>query len=187
MRELIVFLDSGDTIIDESTEVRDDKGIVVTADVIPGADAMVKTLAERGYTLALVADGEAQSFANMFALHGIYDCFQAFIVSEHIRARKPSPRMFKAAMGALDLDESDKRRIIMVGNNLSRDIKGANQMGIVSVHLNWTTRYPKTPADASEMPDYTITEPLQLLDLVERLNGELLAERELSAGDGHRS
>ncbi|WP_233531846.1 hypothetical protein [Paenibacillus alkalitolerans] len=62
--ELIIFLDSGDTIIDEATEVREDDGIVIRADVIPGADVMVKTLSERGYTLVLVADGEAQSFKN---------------------------------------------------------------------------------------------------------------------------
>lgn len=60
----------------------------------------------------------------------------------------------------------------MVGNNLSRDIKGAKAMGITSVHLNWTPRYPKTPADDSERPDYTISEPMELVELIERLNRE---------------
>ncbi len=91
--------------------------------------------------------------------------------------RKPDPRMFKAAAGALDLSEQDYGRIIMVGNNLSRDIKGANLLGIISVHLDWTPRYPKTPADESEMPAYTISEPLELLDLAESLNEKLTAGR----------
>jgi putative hydrolase of the HAD superfamily len=80
--------------------------------------------------------------------------------------------MFKAAMGALELNDGDLSRIVMVGNNLSRDIKGANQMGITSVFLDWTPRYPKTPADESERPDYTISEPMELIDLIERMNRE---------------
>ena len=106
-KELIIFLDCGDTIIDEGTEIRDEHDIVVDAKVIPGADIMVKTLAERGYTLALVADGLAQSFKNILTQNGLYDYFSAMIYSENMKVHKPSPRMFKAAVGALDLDEKD--------------------------------------------------------------------------------
>ncbi|MNJ71330.1 hypothetical protein D3C77_678590 [compost metagenome] len=60
----------------------------------------------------------------------------------------------------------------MVGNNLSRDIKGANEIGMTSVFMAWTPRYPHTPTDDSERPDYVIYEPLELLELVERLNAE---------------
>ncbi|WP_274653822.1 HAD family hydrolase [Paenibacillus humicola] len=172
-KRLILFIDSGDTIIDESTEIRDEQGIVIDAKVIPGADTMVKTLHERGYTLALVADGDAQSFKNMYTRLGLYDYFTAMIYSENIKAVKPSPRMFKAAAGALDLGEDDFARIAMVGNNLSRDVKGANALGITSVFLSWTPRYPHAPADDSERPDYTIGEPLELLELAEKLNDKL--------------
>ncbi|WP_227013528.1 HAD family hydrolase [Paenibacillus psychroresistens] len=173
-KKLVIFLDSGDTIIDETTEVRDSEGIVLSASVIPDADVMVKTLYNRGYTLVLVADGDAQSFKNVFKQQGLYDYFTAMIISENIKATKPSPRMFKAAAGAIELNEADYSRIVMVGNNLSRDIKGANALGITSVFLSWTSRYPHTPADESERPDYTIAEPLELLELVEKLNAALL-------------
>jgi len=173
MRELIIFLDCGDTIIDEGTEIRDEHDVVIRGEVIPGADVMVRTLAERGFRLAIVADGLAQSFKNLLTQHGIIDCFETLIYSETIKAAKPSPRMFKAAIGAMDLELSDCRRIMMVGNNLSRDIKGANRMGITSVHLNWTPRYPKTPADEEETPDYTISEPMALVELAEMLDAKL--------------
>ncbi|WP_035445091.1 HAD family hydrolase [Bacillus sp. UNC41MFS5] len=169
-KELIIFLDCGDTIIDEGTEIRDEHDIVVEANIIPGADIMVKTLAERGYTLALVADGLAQSFKNILTQNGLYDYFKVMIYSENLKVHKPSPRMFKAAVGALDLDEKDHRRIVMVGNNLSRDIKGANNVGITSIFLNWTPRYSKSSTDKSEKPDYIISEPIELIDLVEELN-----------------
>ncbi|CAI6040651.1 HAD family hydrolase [Cohnella sp. JJ-181] len=174
-RRLVIFLDSGDTIVDESTEVRDADGIVVSADLIPGADVMVKTLRERGFTLALVADGDAQSFKNVYRQHGLYDDFDAMIYSENIKALKPSARMFKAALGALELREDDCGRVAMVGNNLSRDIKGANALGIASVHIGWTPRYPRVPTDESERPDYTIGEPLELVELAEKLDARLTA------------
>jgi FMN phosphatase YigB (HAD superfamily) len=174
-RNLIIFLDCGDTIIDESTEVRDAEGTVISGNVIPGADIMVKTLAERGFRLAIVADGTAQSFKNLLTLNGLYDCFETLIYSETIKASKPSPRMFKAAVGAMDLGEEDYSRIIMVGNNLSRDVKGANQLGITSVFLSWTPRYPKMPADDTEIPGYTIGTPLELIELAEMLDRGIAA------------
>ncbi|MCS7462732.1 HAD family hydrolase [Paenibacillus doosanensis] len=182
-KKLIIFLDCGDTIIDEGTEIRDEHDIVVQADVIPGADRMVKTLAERGYRLALVADGYAQSFKNILTQNGLYDDFETMVYSETVKAFKPSPRMFKAAVGAMDLSERDLPRIVMVGNNLGRDIKGANQMGITSIFLSWTPRYPKQPTDESEIPDYTIKEPMDLVDLAERLN-ERLEEADLGRMSG---
>lgn len=172
-KELIVFLDCGDTIIDEGTEEFDEEGIVLRANLIPGADIMVKTLFERGYTLALVADGNAQSFKNILTQNGLYDYFTTMIYSETIKELKPSPRMFKAAIGGLDLDIEDCYRIVMVGNNLRRDIKGANLMGITSIFLKWSPRYPQTSENKNEQPDHTITKPIELIDLVERLNEEL--------------
>ena len=51
-RNLIIFTDSGDTIIDEGTQVFDERGIVTKADFIPGADKVLKTLQEEGYRMA---------------------------------------------------------------------------------------------------------------------------------------
>ena len=53
-KKLIIFTDSGDTIIDEATQVRDARGIVLTADFIPGAGEVLKKLHDDGYTVALV-------------------------------------------------------------------------------------------------------------------------------------
>ncbi|MEK3982028.1 hypothetical protein MHB77_01430 [Paenibacillus sp. FSL K6-3166] len=61
----------------------------------------------------------------------------------------------------------------MIGNNLNRDMKGANALGITSIFQSWTPRYPHEPADESERPMYTVSEPLQLLELIERLNAEV--------------
>ncbi len=57
----------------------------------------------------------------------------------------------------------------MVGNNLSRDVKGANELGLISVWLDWAPRRSKVPADPSEQPCYTIKMPTELLGLVDQL------------------
>jgi putative hydrolase of the HAD superfamily len=172
-KKLVIFLDSGDTLIDESTEVRDKAGIVQRAQMVPGAYKTVRTLAERGYTLVLVADGEFLSFQHSLTQNGMYQYFSALIVSEIIRARKPDPRMFQAAMGAVNLGDHDRGRIVMVGNNLSRDIRGANQMGFTSVFLDWSPRYPKEPANELEKPNYVLHTPPDLLALADRLERKL--------------
>jgi len=172
-KQLVIFLDSGDTIVDTETIVKDEDGYAIKAEVIPGADVMVKTLFERGYTLALVADGKTRSIDNIHYYTGLRKYFSAHIYSEDVKERKPGSKMFIAAMQALGLNENDKSRIIMVGNHLGRDIKGANQFGITSVFLKWTPKFPMEPSSEIEIPDYTIHRPIDLLDLVEKLNNKL--------------
>lgn len=172
-KKLIIFLDSGDTLIDESSEQRDDRGIVQRAQLIPGAGETVHALYQQGYTLALVADGEWESFVNMHRQSGLWDLFAAYSVSERVGAQKPAAIMFQTAMDALGLGERDKARIIMVGNNLRKDIAGANRFGITSVLLSWSPRYNMVPAGPEEAADYVIQTPGELLALARQLEAGL--------------
>ncbi|WP_404404682.1 HAD family hydrolase [Pelagibacterium halotolerans] len=157
-----VLLDSGDTMVDEATEVRDDTDHVLKADLIPGAKEMIQALVKDGYRIALVADGLVQSFANVLGHHGISPHFEAEIISEVQGVDKPAAKMFESALEALGLTLDDAERVVMVGNHLGRDVKGANGMGITSIWLDWAPRRHKVPADPTEHPDYTITNPSQL-------------------------
>ena len=116
-KKLIIFTDSGDTIIDEATQVRDERGIVLKADFIPGAGEVLKQLHDEGFTVALVADGEWESFQNVYRENGLGYCFDAWIVSEVVGKQKPEPIMFETAMKALKLTDEDRSRIVMIGNN----------------------------------------------------------------------
>ena len=141
--------------------------------VSPGARETLLELRRRGFVIAMVADGLAASFENTMAQNGLSHAFSAWIVSETLHSQKPAPEMFRAAMDALGLSDADKRRVIMVGNNLERDIAGANRFGIRSVLLDWSPRYRHTPRCADEVPDHVIHTPGELIALAERLNGEL--------------
>lgn len=172
-KKLIIFTDSGDTIIDEATQIRDDRGIVLEADFIPGAGEVLKQLHDEGFIIALVADGEWESFRNVYRKNGLDYCFDAWVVSEVVGKQKPEPIMFETAYEKLGLTENDKKRIVMIGNNLKKDIAGANRQGLISVWLDWSPRYFHTVEESDWQPDYTVRTPAELLELLHELEEKL--------------
>lgn len=177
-KRLIIFTDIGDTIIDEGTEIHSGpRGLVLKADCIPGAKETFLAMYEQGYTIVMVADGLVQSFRNTMQANGLDHVFTAWVISETVGVEKPDRRMFETALRSLGLTDADKSRIIMVGNNLSRDVVGANRFGITSVHLCWSPRYPAQAARPEEEPMYRIHRPAELLPLVEALESRLESAR----------
>lgn len=164
-----VLLDSGDTLIDEASQVFIEDGVVLHANPVPGADRLVAELKRRGYLVALVADGRVQSFENVHRALGFWDLFDARVISEQMGLRKPDPAMFEAAAAAMGLTTEDYGGCVMVGNNLARDIAGANRLGMRSVWINWGDNYPKTPACREEIPEFEIRLPHEVLDILDRI------------------
>jgi HAD superfamily hydrolase (TIGR01549 family) len=162
----ILLFDCGDTIIDEGTEVKDARGASLDGELIPGADSLIRTLAERDYTLALVADGFVDTFKNLLEKFDLYGLFPVRAISETVGADKPDRRMFETALKALNIDPEDYSRVWMIGNNLERDMGGAKKLGLTTVWLDWAPRRSKIPANHWETPDHTIHTPLELLDLL---------------------
>ena len=173
-RKLIIFTDIGDTIIDEGSEVREvPYGVVLHADCIPGAKETMLELYAQGFPIAIVADGLTKSFHNTMTQNGLEHIFAAKSISEENGVEKPARAMFQKAMERLGLTEHDKERIVMVGNNLKRDVLGAKRFGIRSVLLSWSPRYDMVPSCEEETPDYVISRPEELLELANRLDALL--------------
>lgn len=167
---LAICFDCGDTLVDEGSEVKDACGVTLRADLIPGAADVIRELKRQGYPLALVADGPVATFTNILTQHNLCDCFDAFAISEEVGVEKPDPRIFIHALDQLGIRRADYGRVVMVGNNLARDVKGANALGLISVWLDWAPRRSKIPADAAEIPQHTIKTLAALLSLIQRLN-----------------
>lgn len=173
-KKLIIFTDIGDTVIDESTEIRKiPGGIVEHADCIPEARETMRSLCEEGYTIVMVADGLEESFRNTMRENDLSDIFSAWVISEKVGVEKPDAAMFETALKSCGLTDEDKHRIIMVGNNVERDIVGANRFGIRSVQLRWSKRHPYEPKTMDETPDFVIHKPSELLPLVKKLEETL--------------
>ena len=84
-----ICFDFGDTLADEATEEKDAAGVTLRAELIPGAAELIHTLKQRGYTLALVADGYPGTYRNVLTQHALYDCFDVFAISEEVGVVKP--------------------------------------------------------------------------------------------------
>lgn len=180
MKDLVIFIDSGDTIVDESTEIRDSEGTVIRAGLFQGMKETLVSLHDSGYLIALVADGTKKSFDNIYSEHGLDFCFDARAISDEIKREKPAKEMFLLAMKELGLSDSDKSRIVMIGNNLKRDIVGANRMGILSVLAAYSPRYVMKPENEEETPDYVIASPQELVGLLEQLDLQVKNRRILT-------
>jgi len=166
---LAICLDCGDTLVDEATEVKTPAGVSLRADLIPGAGQMMIELKQRGYRLALVADGFSDSFTNNLGPSGVYSMFDVYAISEQMGVEKPHPDIFHHALKQLSIEPASYGKVLMVGNNLERDVKGANRLGLISVWLDWAPRRSKIPADVSEVPQHTIKLPLDLLAIIDQI------------------
>lgn len=168
-KRLIIFTDCGDTLVDEGTEILDKDGYVIDCALFSGAYEALMALKQEGYRMALVADGYTRSFQNILRQHRLTHAFEALAISEEIGCAKPDPRMFRHAMTQMGLTEADIPHIVMIGNNLKRDIAGANRLGICSILISCSPRYRMQPASADQIPDYVVSHPEELPALLAML------------------
>lgn len=84
--------------------------------------------------------------------HGLDELFDAVVISEEVGAQKPDPSMFRRALAELGLTPHDAGRAVMVGNRLERDVKGARELGMVGVWIDWSPRYAKRPTSPPPSP-----------------------------------
>jgi putative hydrolase of the HAD superfamily len=78
--------------------------------------------------------------------------------------------MFRSALDAMGISPDAYRDVVMVGNNLQRDIKGANAMGLITIWFHWNDRYSVTFEDRFDVPDHTISVFTELIGVIDGLN-----------------
>ena len=163
--------------MDEGTEVKDARQTALSAELIPGMAVALRWLRAQGYPLALVADARADTPLNVLKQHGLLDLFDCLSVSETVGAEKPDARLFLHALQALQIPEQDYARVMMVGNNLERDIAGANGLGLRSVYFHVNDRRRSIPGNRAEAPRHTVETAQELLDLVATLSVEVARDQ----------
>jgi HAD superfamily hydrolase (TIGR01549 family) len=108
----------------------------------PDLHSTLAALRGDGYRLGAVSN--AADDANVQALvdkAGIRYYFDYIISSAATGIRKPDPRIFKMALGALDCPPG---RAAMIGDSLGADVFGAQNAGIFAI---WLTRRAEAPAN----------------------------------------
>jgi phosphoglycolate phosphatase-like HAD superfamily hydrolase len=164
-----VLFDLGDTLMDETTEEKDETSSTQRAELFPGAADTVCWLRSQGYLVGLVADTRPATYRNVLRQHGLDRAFDVLAISEELACEKPSARMFEHALERLGLRPDEAERVAMVGNNLGRDVRGARAVGMTSIWLHLNERYPIEAADDAERPDHEATSFDDLRRLIERL------------------
>ncbi len=164
-----VLFDLGDTLVIETSEVKDASDRTLRADFYPGGAELVWALKRDGYLIGLVADAWDITVRNVLRQHGIDEAFDVLAVSESVGVEKPDPRMFRHALAGLGLRPSEAGHVAMIGNRLTRDIRGANGAGMISVWMRHVDRYETTPAEDAERPRYTVRSHAELATLLRDL------------------
>lgn len=166
-----VLFDLGDVIMIEESEVKVD-GITQRAELHPGMADLARGLHARGVPLGIVADTRDGTYRNVLGMHRLFELFDAFAISDHLGVEKPERRMFVHVLEELGIPESGWGDVAMVGNNLAKDIRGANALGLISIWLVWNQRYSCVCADDSETPQFQVNTAEELHNLLTALSSD---------------
>ncbi len=144
----------GDAIADAYAALREQR---VT--LFPGALSALHELRARKVRLALVTNGSSASQRAKIERFELEPLFDAICVEEEQGAGKPDPRIFRAALAALDAAAADAW---MVGDNLERDVAGAQALGIHGIWCDWAGT--GLPEATSVRPDRIVCGLPELLE-----------------------
>jgi putative hydrolase of the HAD superfamily len=111
--------------------------------------------------LGIVTDAQRAYTAAELCEVGLLDLFAVRVISDHYGYRKPDARLFQAALAALQVPAD---RALYVGNDMYRDVFGAQQAGMQAAFF--PTQYG-AHEHAGVVPDYRLARFADLLEIVE--------------------
>ncbi len=108
--------------------------------LFPDTLPIINLLKQRGVPISIVSNYGAHLIYTLYKLK-IYDYFDFVIVSSIVGVAKPDPKIFEMAMEKAGIPAN---QILYVGDNVTDDIEGANNVGIDAVLINRPHREPST-------------------------------------------
>ena len=126
--------------------------------LIEGAHEILEYLSDR-YRMAILSNSFERALQAKVKSAGFEKYFKAFHSSELIKINKPAVGAFDYAINSIGGNKSNS---IMIGDNLSTDIRGAKDSGIDQIWLSQQGDSPKIDFT----PTYTISSLLELRDIL---------------------
>lgn len=118
--------------------------------LLDGAKELIMDLYSAGYKLYIVTNGIASTQKKRLTKAGILPFFTELFVSETIGHQKPKKEYFDYVL--THIEEKDKSHVLLIGDSLTSDIKGALNAGIPCAWLRHSSA-----TDSGELkPDYII-------------------------------
>jgi 2-haloacid dehalogenase len=133
--------------------------------VLTGALELCQYLKDNGYNMAVVTNGIKQVQFGRINRSELKGFFEAVIVSEDTGYQKPHPGIFEHTFSQIGSNE--KETMLMVGDSLTSDIQGGNNVGIDTCWYN-PNHLPNT---TGIVPTYEIHDLAELKGILERSRG----------------
>jgi 2-haloacid dehalogenase len=128
--------------------------------LMPDAEAVLQSLTGR-VRLALITNGLTKVQRSRLAKSGLGAYFEALVISEEEGVAKPEPGIFDIIFSRMGMPHRDE--VLMIGDSLTSDIRGANHYGIDACWYNPASR----PRDPDVEVRYEIGSLPELLDIVD--------------------
>ncbi len=119
-----------------ANEIADAYGIErdAAAFVYPGAIDTLKYFRAQKVRLALVTNGTSEGQRKKIERYDLYHFFDSIMIEGEMGVGKPNERFFLATLKSLDVSGSEAW---MVGDDIERDIGGAQRIGIRGCWVDW--------------------------------------------------
>jgi 2-haloacid dehalogenase len=127
-------------------------------DLMPDAEPVLRALYSR-VRLALITNGLTVVQRARLLQSGLGDLFKAVVISEEVGVSKPNPGIFQIAFDRMGSPRKDE--VLMVGDSLTSDIRGANAFEIDAC---WYNPQGKSPIPGVHF-EYEIRSLKELLSL----------------------
>jgi len=130
----------------------------------PGVEATLNQLASK-YRLAVVSDAQtAYALPELHAV-GLASVFERITISGDYGYRKPDARLFENALHAMGIRASEA---VYVGNDIYRDVYGAQEAGMKTVLFKSNQGCPEKAGINAEYIIYQFPELLNAIDFFEK-------------------
>ncbi len=128
--------------------------------LLEGAKELIESLKKDGYDLFIVTNGIELTQKRRLTKAGILSYFTEIFVSETVGHQKPKKEYFDYVLS--HIREKDISRVLLIGDSLTSDIKGAMNAGIPCIWL----RHNKSTDCSGYSPDYIIDDIRKVKDLL---------------------
>lgn len=120
-------------------------------------------LKERNTKIGVVTDGLPVKQWEKIIRLGLQHFFDAVVISEELKTRKPDEKLFTHALEKLDAKPAET---LMVGDRVDKDIQGAKKAGITTVQILHPEIEKKRPQNELQYPDYVLGDLSELLEIL---------------------
>lgn len=152
-----------DAILDRSEQLlfEPDRG----RPLYPGARELLEMLHARDLRIGLISNWSSHWIVtDIVAGTGIHEFFAPLVSSASFGWIKPHPSIFRHVLEIWDLRPDD---VIMVGDTLETDVRGASRIGMRSILVEFEPNPANAAAEAIVRPTYRVSHLLDIPALLE--------------------